>query len=361
MNRLQYHFEPKTGWINDPNGLVWFQGRYHSFFQFYPDAPTHGPMHWGHAVSDDLLHWEELPVALYPDMPYDNGRGCFSGTSIVKDGRLYLFYTSVSEKLGQTQSLAYSDDGIHFTKYEGNPIIRDNPVGTTVDFRDPSVAEYDGRYYMVLGTGVDGTGKAPFFVSDDLYNWDYVDLLLDSREYGPVIECPNLFRLKDKDILLFSVMKQKKDHVRFNVGTFDKKTFHIEQTFLLDSGPDFYAPQTFLDGKGRRIMIGWLYSWNKPKVTDRDYAGALSIPRELRYKDGILYNYPVEEALHLLTDSDEHVRIENNSVICSDGEEDVVELTMDNISDIKILRDTMTVEVFVNGGERSASFWIQNP
>lgn len=88
---LKYHFEPKRGWLNDPNGLIYYKGRYHAFFQHNPHAPKWDTIHWGHAVSDDLLYWEELPIALYPDMPYENGGGCFSGSAIEKDGRLYLF------------------------------------------------------------------------------------------------------------------------------------------------------------------------------------------------------------------------------------------------------------------------------
>ena len=121
--RLKYHFEPRTGWMNDPNGLIFYNGKYHAFFQHNPYKPVWGPMHWGHAVSDDLIHWEELEIALRPDMEYENTGGCFSGSAVEKDGVLYLFYTSVSEKLGQTQSVAISRDGVHFEKYEGNPVI----------------------------------------------------------------------------------------------------------------------------------------------------------------------------------------------------------------------------------------------
>ena len=110
MNRFVNHFEPKIGWMNDPNGLVQFRGRYHAFFQHYPHDTVWGPMHWGHAVSDDLIHWEELPIALYPDQEYENDGGCFSGSAIVHEDKLYLIYTSVGKELGQTQSIAVSED-----------------------------------------------------------------------------------------------------------------------------------------------------------------------------------------------------------------------------------------------------------
>jgi len=153
QRRMKYHFEPQSGWMNDPNGLVYFRGQYHAFFQHNPYDTKWGPMHWGHAVSDDLLTWKELPIALTPDMPYENGGGCFSGSAVVKDDLLYLFYTSVSKEFGQTQSLATSADGIHFQKYEQNPIIRSFPPDGSKEFRDPKVTLINGIYYMVVGSG----------------------------------------------------------------------------------------------------------------------------------------------------------------------------------------------------------------
>ena len=128
LPKLALHLQPEHGWINDPNGLCYFQGKYHAFFQHNPKAPVWDTMHWGHAVSEDLLHWEELPIALYPDQPYESGQGCFSGSAVEKDGRLYLFYTAVDSRLAQTQCLAWTDDGQHFTKYPGNPILPQSPI-----------------------------------------------------------------------------------------------------------------------------------------------------------------------------------------------------------------------------------------
>ena len=125
--RFAYHFEPTVGWMNDPNGLGYFGGQYHAFFQHNPYAPKWDTMHWGHATSTDLIHWNETDIALYPDREYEDKGGCFSGSAIEREGRLHLFYTSVSEDLGQTQSLAISKDGLHFEKYEGNPVIGGYP------------------------------------------------------------------------------------------------------------------------------------------------------------------------------------------------------------------------------------------
>ena len=139
--KLSYHYKPRKGWINDPNGLVYFRGYYHVFYQQAPDfeEPWHQPMHWGHARTRNFLTWEELPIALFPDRDYDKD-GCWSGTATVKDGVLYLLYASVCDgKKTQTVSVAYSEDGIHFKKYESNPVIAHYPADGCPDCRDPAV------------------------------------------------------------------------------------------------------------------------------------------------------------------------------------------------------------------------------
>ena len=139
LPKLQYHVEPEKGWLNDPNGLCYFQGRYHAFFQHNPDSTVwKAPLHWGHAVSDDLIHWEEQPIALYPDQPYENGGGCFSGSAIEKDGKLYLMYTAVSKGHQQTQCIAVTEDCVHFTKLAENPLIGQCPLDPlSFHFRTP--------------------------------------------------------------------------------------------------------------------------------------------------------------------------------------------------------------------------------
>ena len=151
---LKYHFHPEHGWLNDPNGLVFFNGYYHVFFQYAPhyEQPWHEPMVWGHARTKDFLNWEELPVALVSDREYDVD-GVWSGTAAVFNGRLYVFYASVSEgKKKQTISMAYSDDGFSFTKYAGNPIIKTYPPEGSADFRDPAIYFENGTYYLVIAS-----------------------------------------------------------------------------------------------------------------------------------------------------------------------------------------------------------------
>ena len=190
--RFTFHFEPHKGWMNDPNGLIYYQGRYHAFFQHNPHEPVWGPMHWGHAVSQDLLHWEELPIALFPDQPYEDDKGCFSGSAVERDGVLYLFYTAVSKQLGQTQCVAVSRDGKAFEKYKGTPVIAAPPAEGSYDFRDPKVVELDGKTYMVCGSGKDGVGKILLYEQGkDLFTWQYVGVLFESSEYGKVLECPD--------------------------------------------------------------------------------------------------------------------------------------------------------------------------
>ena len=352
--RFNYHFEPQKGWMNDPNGLIYYKGQYHAFFQHNPYAPWWGKMHWGHAVSSDLIHWEELPIALYPDKPYENEGGCFSGSAIEKDGRLYLFYTSVSRELKQTQSVAYSDDGIHFVKYCNNPVIPKNPLGFS-DFRDPKVTEIDGKYYMVVGTGNKDTGKVILFSSKDLLQWDYIGVLFEGEEYANCIECPDFFKIGSKYVLMFS--KIKKHEVHFVVGDFvDGKL--INYTICRPEwGIDFYTPQTFTDGK-RRIMIGWMYHWGKYAPLGCKFAGALTIPRELTLSGNKIINFPVKEARKLLTKQSRYVQVEGNRLTLKTRGRKKVIHELEELNQIDILEDTKSIEVFVNGGTDSFSLWL---
>lgn len=362
--RFQYHFEPRKGWINDPNGLCYFQGRYHAFFQYNPYEPVWGPMHWGHAVSEDLVHWKEEKIALIPDREYENDGGCFSGSAIVKDDVLYLFYTSVSKEKKQTQSVAYSMDGIHFEKYEGNPIIADSPLGDNTDFRDPKVFCYEGCYYMVCGAGIDGVAKMLLFRSEDLMKWSYVNCIYESDKFGQAFECPDIFPLGDKYVLMFSAMKPEKYATVFLIGEFDGVAFKVEETQYVEGGEDFYAPQTFMDHRGRRILIGWFYHWGKELAEGVDFAGALSIPRELFMKNGRICNYPVEEAREFLAVQNEYVMVKENKLLITGFKGNVIEYDLsklnqiNRIDDIHILWDEKAVEIFINKGTFSCAQWL---
>ncbi len=356
--RLTRHFEPEKGWMNDPNGLCRFQGRYHAFFQHYPFEAKWGPMHWGHAVSADLIHWEERPIALYPDMPYENAGGCFSGSALEKDGTLYLFYTSVSKELGQTQSVAVTRDGERFEKYPGNPVLRSPLDPSGKDFRDPKVFAFGGGFRMVCGAGVDGLGSVLLFRSEDLLHWDYAGPVFQSRDYGPVPECPDLFPLGDQWVLMFSRMDETRS-AQFVVGDFDGEHFTPKSFQQPEVGTDFYAPQSFTDEKGRRLVIGWLYNWNRQVPEGAVRAGALSLARELRLQNGRLIMAPVEEAESLLTDSDPCVRGEAGRVKVVNGGRALLDLPADGVREIKVFTDTRTREVFINGGETVCTFYTE--
>lgn len=352
--RFNYHFEPQKGWMNDPNGLVYFRGQYHAFFQHNPYSTSWDKMHWGHAVSDDLLHWEELPIALYPDKEYESEGGCFSGSAIVKDDRLYLFYTSVADK--QTQSIAFSDDGIHFTKYEGNPVIRKNPLGY-YDFRDPKVTIIDGQYYMVTGSGNEDAGQVLLFKSDDLLDWKYIGVLFEGKQYKPCIECPDFFRLGDKYVLMFSKMEEPTRTTHFVIGDFKDGRLINTTISRPEWGRDFYAPQTMWDGE-RRILIGWMYHWGKKAPLGCPFAGALSIPRELTLKDNAIYNFPIKQAQALMTKESKYVSVNENEIAIHPKRGKRRTFTVPQIKSLDIFEDTKSVEIFINGGEISISEWI---
>ncbi|RBW70790.1 glycoside hydrolase family 32 protein [Bacillus taeanensis] len=312
--RLQYHFMAPTGWINDPNGLVQYKGEYQLFYQYYPYASSWGPMHWGHAKSKDLVHWEHLSVALAPSESYDSGDvqgyGCFSGSAVVDGEELVLIYTGhVDDKSPmQVQCIAASEDGVNFEKYSQNPVIDNFPSDGSKDFRDPKVWKHEERWYMVVGSKKDGKGKAVLYVSDDLRNWEYKGAAAESDgTQGDMWECPDLFPLGDLHVLIVSPMYGTKNEKTFYVigdMDYDKGIFTQETCTTLDYGFDFYAPQTLVDDKGRRIMIGWMEKWlTKMPSQEHGWAGAMTIPRELVLEGNkIVKQKPVSELSELRSD-----------------------------------------------------------
>ena len=267
--RQGYHFMAPTGWINDPNGLSFYNGEYHLFYQYNPYSGEWQSMHWGHAVSKDLVNWRHLPVALAPSEFYDNDDkgGCFSGSAVDDNGVLTLMYTGTvneGETSIQTQCIATSNDGINFEKYENNPVIAKYPKDGSMDFRDPKVWRENDAWYVVIGSSKDNDGKALLYKSDDLRNWEYVGVLAESNgEFGYMWECPDFFKLDDKYVLIISPMGVENRKVIYFVGDMDYNTgkFTYETEGEIDLGFDYYAPQTLLDDKNRRIMIGWQNSW----------------------------------------------------------------------------------------------------
>jgi beta-fructofuranosidase len=246
---------------------------------------------------------------------------------------------------------------LHFKKHENNPVIRRFPPEGSHDFRDPKVTKIGDIYYMVCGSGKDGIGKILLYTSENLIDWKYSGVLFEGEEYGGVLECPDFFPFCGKYMLMFSQMGRQTHSTMFIYGDFNGKTFAPVSFHTPETGPHFYAPQTFWDG-GRRIMIAWLNSWGRKANEGAGYAGAFTIPRELKMAGGKLYAFPVGEAAALLKSEDELVTIDKNGV----------KVTAENISfplqytgktkKIDILRDTKTIEVFINSGEASFTYWF---
>ena len=354
---LSYHFRPSQGWINDPNGLVWFDGYYHLFYQCAPhfEKPWQEPMHWGHARTKDFLTFEELPVALCPDQPYDRD-GCWSGTAIVRDGRLYLFYASIrKDEAGnsvQSVSVAWSDDGSRFEKYAGNPVIAGYPPEGSPDFRDPAVAFWNGTYYCVMATGHKPTHSARLLLyrSPDLLHWE-LDGVMAQWDNAVYTECPSFLPGAEKSVLTCSVCAEDGHRFSIQAGRFDGHRFTRQQERCVDQGPDQYAGQAFADPQGRQLLIAWIPGWGYENFADRN-VGCLSAPRELTEENGEIRAYPVRELRHLLKDSDPAV------VRTADGgltvqRRDRLPLTVAGpIEDLKILRDGDVVELFVDHGRQ---------
>lgn len=364
-NKPKFHYRPQKGWINDPNGLVWFNGYFHIFYQHSPnfEQPWRESMHWGHARTKDFLTWEELPVALYPDTEYDNG-GCWSGTAIVKDDILYLIYTSVRTPEGtdrkiQEVSVAYSKDGLNFTKYKNNPVINTYPAeGSSSDFRDPALAYIDGKYYCIIATGHKESKEARLlkFVSSDMFKWEY-DGVMCSWENAKYCECPSFIKAENKYLLTSSVVTLDGKHY-FSVmyGDFKDGKFTITHSAEIDKGPDLYAGQAFIDNNKRAIILSWIPGWGYEGFKEKDI-GCMSLPKELTLADGKIKAYPIKEVEHLLKDSDPSVKITDYGFVVNRERGDAITYKGE-LKDLKILRDEYILEIFVNSGEEVYSILL---
>ncbi|MBT2733884.1 glycoside hydrolase family 32 protein [Bacillus sp. ISL-7] len=306
--RQQFHFSPEEKWMNDPNGMVFFNNEYHLFYQYHPFGTTWGPMHWGHAVSKNLIHWEQLPIALYPD---EHGE-IFSGSAVVdwnntsglfQNGPgLVAIYTSAdnypdSDRPRQRQSLAYStDNGRTWTKFEGNPVLSDVNI---TDYRDPKVFwhEETNKWVMVLATEQSIT----IYTSPNLKDWEFAsEFGNNAGSHDGVWECPDLFQLPvdgnesiQKWVLLVSIGDnhdfKEGSRTQYFIGQFDGTTFvndNSDETILwMDYGRDNYAGVSWSDipaEDGRRIYIGWMSNWRYAnQVPTEEWRSAMTLPRVL--------------------------------------------------------------------------------
>ncbi|MDF2713977.1 MAG: SacC2 [Paenibacillus sp.] len=305
--RPYYHFTPERNWMNDPNGLVYYEGEYHLFYQYHPFSTVWGPMHWGHAVSTDLINWRHLPVALEPD---EHGM-IFSGSAVVDwhdssgffgggSGLVAFFTHHDSYPDGarrERQSIAYSSDkGRTWTKFQGNPVLDDESQS---DFRDPKVFQYkpDGRWIMLLAAN----DRIMLYGSYNLREWTFLsEFGSQDGMHGGVWECPDLFELPvegtndSKWLLMVSDAGRVSgiQNTQYFVGHFDGTRFindNSPETILwADFGADYYAAQSWSDTPdGRRIWLSWMSNFGYYRETPTEaFRSILSFPRELDLVQG---------------------------------------------------------------------------
>ncbi len=299
-----FHITGRCGWINDPNGLIYFNGKYHAFFQHYPHDTKWGPMHWGHVVSEDLTNWEYLPNALAPGGVGDKD-GCFSGSAIVYEGKLWLMYTGFEENEGgdsirQLQCLAESSDGVTFKKH--GIVIGEKELPeeySPSDFRDPKVWRHgDSFFSLVAARRKEGRGRILLYKSSDLFNWEFVSDLFGTDSAGAMIECPDYN--EELGYLLFCEQFQPSEgnkHLnvhttRYCIGRIDYESgsFVEASRDIVDYGFDIYAPQTFAYANK---IIGWLNMWDRNIPSAKyGFAGMLTVARDVSVKDGRLCQTP---------------------------------------------------------------------
>jgi beta-fructofuranosidase len=291
-HRPRYHLSPPGNWLNDPNGMIKRNGTYHAFYQYNPAGPHHGTIHWGHAVSDDLVTWEDRPVALTPSPDGPDRDGCWSGCAVDVDGTAKILYTGGRGDV-QLPCLGTATDGglIGWEKHPENPVIRSVPVDPPLrstdhwraEFRDHNVWREDGVWHHLIGSGVeDGGGTALLYTteSDELTDWTYQGPILtgDPEHDGAMWECPELLDLGEKQLLHVS----NYEAVRYYLGEYDEQTFDVDRTGVLDHG-SFYAPQSLRDDDNDRWLTwGWIKPDRSPDAQwDAGWSGTLSLPRQI--------------------------------------------------------------------------------
>ncbi len=313
MNRDRIHLKAPGNWINDPNGFIYYGGKYHLFYQYFPYAPVWGTMHWGHAVSEDLVNWEHLGVALFPTQCGDQN-GCFSGSAVEHEGRMYLYYTGIhyhradprnihlcpEDDFESAQMMIISEDGMHFDNFKDKsmvvPVMSDNGPGDMTHTRDPKVWRGKNGWYMVLGSKTqDNRGELLFYRSQDLMQWDYVNTASKENGLGWMWECPDYFEIPGGKVLIISPMGLLSEEPFEGNQTvcmpveFDEDTCSMQipdEYQYMDYGLDLYAPQTTTDAEGRRVLTAWL---RMPEAVKGGWIGMFCIPRVVETEKGHIY------------------------------------------------------------------------
>ena len=319
--RPQCHLMPPANWMNDPNGPIFWNGQYHMFYQYNPNGAFPESMHWGHAVSPDMVHWKQFPIALAPTPGGPDKDGCWSGCAVIAGRVPTIVYTGV---FPQAQCLARSEDGMtSWRKFAGNPVIAAPPQGMeTTGFRDPCVWREADEWFLALGSGIEGQGGIVLlYRSKDLIHWDYLHLLCrgkkeellpgkDPVSTGEMWECPDFFPLAGKHTLLVSTQGA----VIYSVGSYVNHYFRPEVQGKADLGGCYYAARSMVDEKGRRILWGWIKEGRSDAAQRAaGWAGVMSLPRVLTLgPDGTLGMAPAPEIQAL---RGKHLRFENLPIV----------------------------------------------
>ena len=417
-DRLTYHLMPETGWLNDPNGLCQFDGTYHIYYQYTPFEPTGELKLWGHDTTKDFIHYEICEPVLFPDQDFD-AHGVYSGSAFVEDGTIHYFYTGnvkyfdrddydyVLRGRGSSTIHCTSADGYHFSEKEVLLTNEDYPEDMSAHIRDPKILKREDGYYMILGArSADDRGMALLYRSEDLKHWKYYNRITTKAPFGYMWECPDLFVLDGQLCLICCPQGVEKQGVDFhNVHQctvmrlnydFEKNTYALEEgkeIRMVDRGFDFYAPQTFADDRGRRIMIGWMgipdAEYTNPTV-EAGWQHALTLPRVLWMERGRLIQRPIEEILKLrknprkytvpsqITEENKLVyEAEVSFTVCNDmimelrrgvtlsykagmmtldmgpcgSGRTIRQVKLDGLRTLQIFSDTSSLEIFVNDGE----------
>lgn len=415
--RLKIHLMPETGWLNDPNGLCQFKGTYHIFYQYTPFEPTGELKLWGHYTTRDFIQYQQHEPVLFPDSDLDK-HGVYSGSAFIENDTVNFFYTGnikyfdrddydyINSGRGSNTILVTSKDGFEFSEKELLMTTDNYPEDMSNHIRDPKVFKRGEKYYMVLGArDRSGVGMILMYVSDDMKNWKYKNRITTREKFGYMWECPDVFELEGQLFIICCPQGVEQKGIDFeNVHQttvmklsydFDTDEYDITDIKLLDRGFDFYAPQTFEDEQGRRILIGWMgipdAEYTNP-TTENGWQHALTIPRKLSIKNDRLIQEPIEELKNLRShdksvctfyDGQEIIlgnvvyeaNVEYNECInmemtlrdgitlsykdeiltlnlgaCGEGRE-TRKVHVKSLQHLQIFADTTSVEIFVNHGE----------
>jgi beta-fructofuranosidase len=306
--RPQFHLLPTKNWMNDPNGPIHWKGRYHMFFQYNPNAAVWGDMHWAHAISDDMIHWRHLPVALAPTPGWDDADGCFTGSAVDDHGTATILYTGVktappdratlrdgAHNFREVQCLATSSDPqLRSWEKWKTPVIEPPRDAQLTGFRDPFLWRDRDTWYLGVASGLRQLGgNVLLYRSRDLHQWEYLHPLAQGKwtgrksvnpvDSGEMWECPDFFALGGKHVLLYSTAGR----VIWETGQLDPKelVFHSERHGLLDHGT-YYAQKTQMDAHGNRVLWGWIPETRpESEFSAAGWAGCMALPRVLSIND----------------------------------------------------------------------------